>query len=73
MSPQRIFGIALLLVGIVLVIVGLNASDSMADQISNTFTGKYTDRTTWYILGGVLLAVVGVLAAVVPGGRFAKR
>lgn len=73
MSPQRIFGVALLVVGIVLVIVGLNASDSMADQLSNTFTGKYTDRTTWYILGGVLLAVVGVLAAVVPAGRFAKR
>lgn len=73
MSPQRIAGIAMLVVGIVLVVVGLNASDSIADQVSNTVTGKYTDRTTWYILGGILLAVVGGLAAAVPAGRFAKR
>jgi hypothetical protein len=60
MSPQRIFGFALLVLGIILLVVGLNSSHSMADQISNTFTGRFTDNTTWYIIGGIVLALVGL-------------
>jgi hypothetical protein len=60
MSPQRIAGIVLLTLGIVLLIVGMNASDSLADQVSNTFTGRFTDRTTWYIGGGIVTGVLGV-------------
>ena len=34
MSPQRIFGFVLLVAGIVLLIVGMNASHSAADQLT---------------------------------------
>ncbi len=61
MSPQRIVGVVLLVVGIVVLVVGMNSSHSLADQVSNTFTGRFTDRTTWYIVGGIVLAVVGLL------------
>jgi len=73
MSPQRILGVVFLVMGVVLLIIGLNASDSVADQLSNTFTGKFTDRTTWYILGGIALAVVGAIVAFLPGGKLARR
>jgi len=60
MSPQRIFGVALLVLGIILLVIGLNSSHSMADQISNTFTGRFTDNTNWYIIGGIVLGVAGL-------------
>jgi len=69
MSPQRIIGIGLLVVGVVLLIIGLNASDSLADQVSDTFTGRFTKATTWYIVGGIGIGIVGVLLAAFGGGR----
>ena len=71
MSPQRIIGVVLLIVGIALLIVGLNASDSLADQVSDTFTGRFTKGTTWYIIGGVAIGIVGVLMAAF-GGRWQR-
>ena len=68
MIPQRIGGIVLLVVGVILFIIGMNASDSLADRFSNFFTGHFTDATVWYIIGGVALAVLG-LVLVMFGGR----
>jgi len=60
MSPQRIVGIVLLVLGVVLLVIGLNSSNSVADQISNTFTGRFTERTTWYIIGGIVSGIAGL-------------
>jgi hypothetical protein len=49
----------------------MNASHSVADQVSNTFTGRFTQATTWYILGGGAAALFGLLL-VLFGGRGAK-
>jgi len=67
MSPQRIVGFVLVVVGVILLIVGMNASHSMADRVSNTFTGRFTDRTTWYILGGIAVALLGLMMALFTG------
>lgn len=63
MNSQRIVGIALLVIGLVLVVVGLNASDSLADRWSNFFTGHYTDTTVWYIAGGIAASALGLVLA----------
>jgi hypothetical protein len=68
MGSQRILGIVLLVVGIVLLVIGINSSHSMADQLSNTFTGRFTQATTWYIVGGIAVGLLG-LGALVIGGR----
>lgn len=60
MSPYRILGIVLLVLGAALLIVGLNASDSVGDQVSEALTGKYTDSTTWYLIGGAVAGVAGL-------------
>jgi len=65
MDLQRIVGIVLLVVGVILLIVGMNASHSLADQVSNTFTGRFTQATTWYIIGGIASALLGVLMVLV--------
>ena len=38
MKPQRIFGFLLLVVGVILLIVGMNASHSMADIPAKLWT-----------------------------------
>lgn len=61
MSPSQMFGIAALVLGAVLLIIGYNASGAPIDQISNIFTGRYTDRTMWYLIAGAVALVTGVL------------
>lgn len=60
MSAQRILGIIMIIAGVVLFIIGLNATDSVADRMSNFFTGSFTDKTVWYMVGGGVLAIGGV-------------
>ena len=67
MSPQRIIGFVVLVVGIVLFIMGLNASHSLADRASNFWSGRFTEATTWYIIGGIGLSILGLLIAVFSG------
>ena len=69
MSLQRIVGIVLLVVGAVLLVMGLKASDSFVDQVSDTVTGKYTNSTTWYIVGGIGTAVLGLLLVLLGRGK----
>jgi hypothetical protein len=59
MTPQRIFGFILLALGIIGVAVGISSSHSMVDQLSNTFTGHFTDRTTWFFVAGIASGIVG--------------
>ena len=72
MIPQRAIGMLLLVGGVILFVVGMNASDSFADQWSEFFTGNFTDSTMLYIIGGIAAAAIG-LALIVFGGRWAKR
>jgi len=61
MSPQSIVGVVLLVLGVALLVIGVNASHSFADQVHNTFTGRFTDSTTWYIIGGIVSGIVGLV------------
>jgi len=61
MNTQRILGIVLLVAGLILVVVGMNASDSLADRTSNFFTGQFTDSTMWYLFGGIASGGAGLL------------
>lgn len=67
MNSQRILGVVFLVVGVVLFLFGLNATDSVADTVSEGFTGKYTDETMWFIIGGLVAAIVGFVLML--GGR----
>jgi hypothetical protein len=64
MSQKLVYGIFLLVVGAILLVVGMNASHSAADQISNTFTGRFTRDTVWYLPGGGTAALLGLLMIV---------
>jgi len=64
-NPQRLIGIVLIVLGIVLLIIGINSSNSFSDQVNEMFTGRFTDTTMWYIIGGAVSIVLGIgLAAI---------
>jgi hypothetical protein len=69
MSTQRMLGIVLLILGVILLVMGRNASHSMADQVNNTFAGRFTDRTTWFIVGGIAMGLLGLVMVLFGGGR----
>ena len=59
MSTARIVGLVILVAGVVLLIFGLSAADAPSEEIIEGVTGRYSDKTTWYIVGGIAGAVGG--------------
>ena len=51
---------ALLVVGIVLIIWGVSASESFSSDVSRFFTGSPTNKAMWLLIGGIVAAVVGL-------------
>lgn len=52
--------LALLAGGILLIILGINASTSFGSDVSRFFTGSPTDKAMWMLVGGVAASVVGL-------------
>ncbi len=63
MDPVRILGIALLVAGIVALYFGWQASEAPAEQVHEALTGRFTDETMWYFIGGGVAVVVGLVLA----------
>lgn len=59
MNSNQLIGIALLVLGASLVYFGYAASQSVGEQISQTFTGRFTDSTTWYFIFGAVSLLGG--------------
>lgn len=59
MGSQKLVGLVLLVVGIILFYFGWQASQSIGEQLTETFTGRFSDETTWYLIGGAVAVVVG--------------
>lgn len=56
---NKLISLALLVCGLVLIIYGVNASESLGSDFSRLFTGSPTDKTIWLLVGGVVLAAFG--------------
>jgi divalent metal cation (Fe/Co/Zn/Cd) transporter len=60
---NKIASLALLVGGIVLIIVGINATNSFSSDVSRFFTGSPTNKAVWMLIGGIVAAVVGLTMA----------
>lgn len=58
---NKIIGIVLLVVGIALFIWGYNMSQAAGEQIREAWTGSFSDKATWLMIGGGILGLVGIL------------
>ncbi|MFW5801594.1 MAG: DUF3185 family protein [Spirochaeta sp.] len=63
MSTTRIIGIVLVIVGAVLLYFGFQASQAVGDQMVEELTGRFSDTTMWYLIGGGAAVVAGVFLA----------
>jgi uncharacterized membrane protein YidH (DUF202 family) len=57
---NKIVSIALLVGGVVLMVFGINATNSFGSDISRFFTGSPTDKAIWMLIGGIVASVVGL-------------
>jgi len=69
---NKAIGLALLVVGIALIVYGINASNSTSSDLSRTFTGTPTNKTLWLLLGGSAAAIVGAVLTFAGFGRGQK-
>jgi hypothetical protein len=51
--------IAILVIGVILLIYGISAGDSIASTVKEGVTGTPTDKSLWLIIGGVVGIIVG--------------
>ena len=65
---NKTISLGLLVGGIVLIVVGINATNSFSSDVSRFFTGSPTDKAVWMLLGGIVAAVVG-LTGTLRGSR----
>ena len=52
--------VALLAVGILLIILGVSASESFNSDVSRFFTGSPTNKAVWLLIGGIAATIVGL-------------
>ena len=59
MNKFRFLGMVVFIVGVVLLILGIVATQNTSESIVHGVTGEYTDKTMWYIIGGIALILGG--------------
>ena len=52
--------LVLLVIGAILLFYGLKAGDSVGSDVSRAVTGAPTDKTIWFLVGGVIAGLVGL-------------
>jgi hypothetical protein len=57
---NKLVSLALLVGGIVLIVVGFNATNSFTSDVSRFFTGSPTNKAVWMLLGGAAAALAGL-------------
>ena len=64
MTMNKAVALAILAGGIVLLILGINASNAFSSDVSRFFTGSATDKAIWMIVGGVVGIAIGLVSLV---------
>lgn len=60
MTILSILGLISLLIGAFLIGLGFQKTQTLSDKVVEGFTGRYTQRTTWALVGGGVLILIGL-------------
>ncbi len=63
---NKIISIAFLAVGAALIIYGIKATNTTGSDFARFFTGSPTEKSIWLLVGGFIVAAIGV------GGLFMR-
>ena len=61
---KKMLAMVLLAIGVVLLLVGFNASNAPVEEVSEALTGRFSDETMFYLIGGGISALLGVIMLV---------
>ncbi len=64
---NRLLGLAAIAAGVMLLIFGFNAADSLSSEVKEFVSGNPTDKSMWMMIGGGVLVVVGLGLTVLRG------
>lgn len=65
---EKAISLAILAGGVALIIFGIMASNSFSSDVSRFFTDAPTDKAIWMLIGGIIIAIIGV-AGMLRGSR----
>ena len=66
---MRVFGVVILIVGLVVLGFGINSSQSVGEKVVENLSGRFTSNTMGYIMGGIALIVGGGALAFFGGNK----
>jgi hypothetical protein len=66
---MRGIGVAMLAIGIILLVLGINSSHAVGSKISETFQGTPTNQVIWYFIGAAAVGIPGLFLALFPRSK----
>ena len=63
---QRTVGVICLIIGIILLVRGHQMAESLGSQMQQAFTGAPSNRSTYFDIAGIALAIFGVSQIIWP-------
>lgn len=64
----RGIGLAFIVVGVILLVFGFNATEAPVERASEALTGRFTDKTMLYLILGAVAVIVGGGMALIRRG-----
>ena len=61
---NRLVPVLLLIAGLVVLGIGINAANSVSSETSTAVTGTPTDKALWLMIGGGAVALFGLIGVV---------
>lgn len=59
MTPPKIVAFIALAIGAALLFFAWQGSDAPVDQVTEALTGRYSNTTMWYLIGGIASVAAG--------------
>lgn len=63
MSLARVLGVIILVVGLILLGFGVNSSQVFTEKVVEGVSGRYTEKTMFYLFSGIILGILGYFLA----------
>lgn len=64
MNQKKIIGIVLLVIGAIALYFGFNATNAPMEEVTEAFTGRYSDQTMLYLIVGAVAGIAGLVMLV---------
>ena len=58
---RGLVGIILVVIGVGLLVFGINASQSFTSEVSKLFNGAPSDKSIWLVAAGAVVTVIGLV------------